>query len=243
MLPACAMAVPASAVFSAASDAKLVVLLRRYPVTVMIAPTEMFWDIVTLSMPLPGFATVKNSVSFTLGDAGPTVAAPAMTSTPATKPTVTSAVSATDVYVLLFASVKLTVAMLRMTVPSGVGDWAFAGTAVSAATSTATPSTIPIRVKSRCNMVFLLLFTSVVQHGTPRSPLHREQSIPAPSTAHACTARASRAAAPACRPPLLSPLAWRRTSCRRPWSTRPRRPADPHQQSDRRSAIPRERDW
>jgi hypothetical protein len=42
-----------------------------------------------------------------------------------------------------------------MTVPSGV--WAFAGTAAVVASNTTTPSVIPILVKSRCNMVFLLV--------------------------------------------------------------------------------------
>src|SRR5438034_6638072 len=148
------MAEPASAAFSAGSDA-YVVAPTRYPVTVITPPTEMFSDTVTLSVPLPMFDTWKNRVSAVLGDAGPTVAAAAMTSTPATKPTVTSTVSATVAYALLFASVKLTVAMLRMTVPSGV--WAFAGAAPVAANSTTTPSVTPILVKSRYNMVFLLV--------------------------------------------------------------------------------------
>ena len=50
-----------------------------------------------------------------------------------------------------------------MTVPSGV--WAFTGTAVVTASSTATPSVIPILVISRCNMVFLLVFITARRYG------------------------------------------------------------------------------
>ena len=102
---------PASAVLSATSEA-YVVAPTRYPVTVMMPATEMLSDIVTLSVPFPMLFTGKNSVSLALGDAGPTVAAEAMTSRPATKPTVTSTEADTVAYALLFASVKLTVATL-----------------------------------------------------------------------------------------------------------------------------------
>ena len=55
-----------------------------------------------------------------LGDTGVAVAWAATTSTPALKPTVTVTLPFTDEYVLLLASVNVTVAMLLMTVPSVV---------------------------------------------------------------------------------------------------------------------------
>src|SRR5436305_7826755 len=69
------------------------------------------------------FWIVNVSVFAALGDAGVAAAAPA-TSMPATKPTVTLTDACTLEYVLLLASVNVTVATFVITVPSGVGDCA-----------------------------------------------------------------------------------------------------------------------
>ncbi len=61
----------------------------------MMPPTEMFSETLTLSVPFPMLSIWNAMVSAVLGDAGATAAAAAITSMPATKPTVTSTVSAT----------------------------------------------------------------------------------------------------------------------------------------------------
>jgi hypothetical protein len=73
-----------------------------------------------------------------LGEAGVGLGVFASTITPAWKPTVTETEPLTGVYELLLASVKDTVAVFVMTVPSGV--WAIAGAAASVSATTARAS-------------------------------------------------------------------------------------------------------
>ena len=64
-------------------------LLTQHATAVMSPATEMFSEIVTLSVPLPGFATPKLSVSAVLGDAGVGLGVLAVTAMPGRNPTVT----------------------------------------------------------------------------------------------------------------------------------------------------------
>jgi hypothetical protein len=108
--------------------------------------TEIDGDTWNWSVPFPTFWIVNESVLLLLGEAGVAEAAP-LASTPARKPTVTLTDAVTAEYVLPFASVKETDAVLVMTVPSGV--WAWAGRVATAANITASVSVAADRRKVR----------------------------------------------------------------------------------------------